>query len=113
MKEPSAQPSIRYSGQCVRSACRAVMSASCLEAPVQRHAPIDKEADPVDVVGIIGGQPGRSATNLFSLSDTLVRNQFHQLLVRGGRVPGSHVDGCPNGTRADRVDSDTVGGHFL
>src|SRR2546423_1740876 len=113
MKEPRAQASMRYSGQWARNACKGVMSASCLEAGVQRHAPIAKQADAVDVVGIVGCQPRSGATNLFSLSNPLVRNQFHQFLISSGRVPGRHVDGCPNGTRTYGVDPDAVRSHFL
>src|SRR5438552_3715660 len=59
MKEPRAQPSMRYSGQCARNAFRGVMSASCLEARVQRHAAVDKQADAVNVIGIVRCQPHR------------------------------------------------------
>src|SRR5688572_18362073 len=95
MNMPSAQPSIRYSGQWARSESRAagtpasgvgsldgsIRSASRLEAGIQRHAAIDEQADSRDVVGIVRGEPHHRAANLLRLTDALVRNQFHQLVV--------------------------------
>src|SRR5512143_3672257 len=68
MKRPSRAPSIRYSGQWLRSArdidIAAIASASRVEAGVQRHAAVDHQARAGDVVRIVGGDPRGRAPDL-------------------------------------------------
>src|SRR3954453_8355834 len=104
MKTPSPAISIRYSGQCARSAARAAphpaagitpetapdmsagialgMSAPGGEFGVQRHAAIDEQRDAVDVIAVVGGQPDRGAGDVVGFADPLVGHQPHQRLVR-------------------------------
>src|SRR3954467_7111387 len=108
IKAPSPAASIRYSGQCARSAARAAlhpapgitpktapdmsagisrgMSAPGGEFGVQRHAAIDEQRDAVDVIAVVGSPPDRGAGDVVGFADPLVRHQPHQRLVcfRGG-----------------------------
>src|SRR5688572_4476673 len=92
MNMPSAQPSMRYSGQCARRVRTADMSASRLEAGIQRHPAVDEEADAVHVIRVIGCKPDRCPTDLVGLADALVWDQLEQLCVRFRRAPCFHVD---------------------
>src|SRR5688500_10820618 len=103
MNMPSAQPSMRYSGQCACSVRTGDMSASRLEAGVQRHAAVDEEADAMHVVRIVGCEPDRSSTDLVGLADALVGDQLEQLRVGLRRAPRFHVD-----RRANRAGADAV-----
>src|SRR5882672_2452156 len=113
MNIPSAQPSIRYSGQWLRSATRAPTSTTRLEARVQGHTAVHKKTDAVYVVCVIGGEPHGRAADLVSLADPLVRNELHQLTVSLRCIPRFHVDGRAYGSGADRVHPDAIGSHLL
>src|SRR6266478_1415958 len=113
MNVPSAQPSIRYSGQCRRNASRALMSTARLKSRIERHATIHEQADTMHVVGVVRAKPHGRVADLPSFADALVRNELHQLVVGFGRIPRLHVDGGADRAGADRVHTDTIGRHLL
>src|SRR6516225_10312623 len=89
MNAPSPAASIRYSGQWLPSAAPArSISAPRCEFGVERHAAIDKQGDPVDVVAVVGGEPHCGSRDVFGLADALIRHESHQRLVSLGRRPG-------------------------
>src|SRR6516165_7737486 len=93
MNRPSPAASIRYSGQWLPSAARArSMSAPRCEFGIERHAAIDEQGDPVDVITVVRCKPDSRSRNVFWLADTLVRDEVHQRLIRDRRRPGSRID---------------------
>src|SRR5215831_5530483 len=82
MNTPSPAASIRYSGQCWRSAApAAVISAPRCEFGREGHAAVDKQGNSVNVVALVGGKPHGGAGDVIRLTDALVRDQPHQRLV--------------------------------
>src|SRR5712692_5475171 len=81
MNTPSPAASIRYSGQCWRSAARApstlAISAPRREFGVERHAAVDEQGDAVDIIAGVGRQPDSGTGNVFGLADALVGHEPH------------------------------------
>src|SRR6266704_2867365 len=85
MNAPSPAASIRYSGQCWRSAARvAPISAPRREFGVEGHA--------ADIIAGIRRQPDRGSGDVFGLADALVGHQPHQRLIGLRRRPRFGVD---------------------
>src|SRR6516162_3172198 len=109
MNAPRPAASIRYSGQWLLSAARtSLISAPRGESGVERHAAIDEQSDPVDIVAVVGGQPNRSAGDVFGLADALVWHEPHQRLVSLRRRPRGGVDRRAGGARCEAVDPDAA-----
>src|SRR6266849_573230 len=92
MNTPSPTASIRYSGQCWRSAARAPSSCTlanatpAISAPrrefwVEGHAAVDEKGDAVDIVAGVRREPDGGAGDVFGLADALVWHQPHQRLI--------------------------------
>src|SRR5438094_2638334 len=114
MNSPSPAASITYSGQWLLSAVRAwPISASRGEFGIEGHATIDEQRHAVDVVAVIGGEPNRSAGDVFGLADALVRHQPHQRLIGLGRRPRVSVDRRAGGAGRQPVDPDPARRQFL
>src|SRR6266568_1288769 len=93
MNAPSPAASIRYSGQCWRSAARvAPISAPRREFGVEGHAAVDEQGDAVDIIAGIRRQPDRGSGDVFGLADALVGHQPHQRLIGLRRRPRFGVD---------------------
>src|SRR6516164_4457322 len=109
MNTPSPAASIKYSGQWLKSVERArLISAPRSEFGVERHAAIDEQSDPVDIVAVVGGQPNRSARYVFGFTDPLVGHEPHQRLVSLRRRPRGGVDRRARGTRCEAIDPDAA-----
>src|SRR5712691_12728189 len=107
MNTPSPAASIRYSCQCWRSDARAAsISAPRREFGVERHAPVDKQGNAVDVVAGVGGKPDGGTGDVFGLADALVGHQPHQRLIGLRRRPRVGVDRRPGGAGRQPVHAD-------
>src|SRR6266581_3288788 len=93
MNTPSPAASIKYSGQCWKSAARtSAISTSRCEFGVEGHAAVDEQGDAVDIIAGVGRQPDRGTGNVLWLADALVGHEAHQCLIGRGRRPGFGVD---------------------
>ena len=55
-----------------------IILTSSLEAGIKRHTAVDEERCTLDAIGLIAGQPDRSAPDFLRLADALVGDQFEQ-----------------------------------
>jgi len=78
-----------------------IILTSSLEAGIKRHTAVDEERCALHVIGLIAGQPDRSAPDFLRLADALVGDQFEQFVVVLGRVPSLHVNRCPDRARCN------------
>src|SRR3954468_21071666 len=83
------------------------------ERRIERHAAVDQERRPGDVVGLVRGEPERGLRHVLRLADPAVRDQPQELGFGLGRLPGGPIDRRPDGAGCDRVHPDAVLGDLL
>src|SRR5215471_3595825 len=113
----SARPaaSIKYSGQCPRTAwitpdaIARPPSSAFGKTGIEGHAAVDEQRRADDIIGIVGSEPHDRPRDILGLANPLVWHQGHQLGVGLFCAPGRGVDRCPNRARRDAVDPDPAG----
>src|SRR5262249_56088478 len=121
MNSPSPEAWIEYSGQWWRrlfNACELIERAPSLSAVlrktrIERHAAVDEQRGPVDVIGIVGGEPDRSACNVDGLTDSLIGYKRHQLRISLSGLPGRGIDRGADRPRCDAVDANATRSNLL
>src|SRR5215469_12346398 len=92
----SARPaaSIKYSGQCPRTASIAPdaiarqPSSAFGKTGIEGHAAIDEQRRADDIIGIVGREPHDCPRDILGLADPFVGHQGHQLVVGLFCAPG-------------------------
>src|SRR5207237_7548810 len=82
---------------------------SSLEAGIKRHAAVDEQRCALDIVGLIARQPDSGTPDFLGFANPLVRNQFEQFVVMLRRIPGLHINRCPDRAWRDRIHTDAIG----
>src|SRR6266851_2004671 len=124
MNTPSPTASIRYSGQCWRSASRAPSSSTLADATlaisaprrefgVERHTAVDEQRDAIDIVAVVPREPDGGASDIFGLADALVGHKAHQRLIGLRRRPRFGVYRGAGGARGEAIHPDSLRRQFL